>query len=305
MTFISYAQNYEDVMLWRALKHIEKGFYIDIGAAWPKEHSVTYSFYINGWHGINIEPNQKFFDQLVTKRPNDINLPLAIDEKFDSATMYFFGETGLSTLDKDIAHTHKEKGMECFEKQIDVYTLNSIFEKYIPENQEVHFLKIDVEGLEKSVLRGNRWKRFRPWIVLVEATLPLSQSESHHEWEDIITSADYVYAYTDGLNRYYVAKEHSELINSFKYPPNVFDEFILASQKNAEEQTSEANARAQSATTRAQAAETRAQAAETKAQQLTNELHSVYNSRSWRVTKPLRDVGAFLHTVLRKNRGAK
>ena len=27
--FISYAQNFEDVMLWRALKHVEKGFYID------------------------------------------------------------------------------------------------------------------------------------------------------------------------------------------------------------------------------------------------------------------------------------
>ena len=32
MSFISYAQNFEDVMLWRALKHISEGFYIDIGA---------------------------------------------------------------------------------------------------------------------------------------------------------------------------------------------------------------------------------------------------------------------------------
>ena len=26
MTFISYAQNYEDVILWRALRHVERGF---------------------------------------------------------------------------------------------------------------------------------------------------------------------------------------------------------------------------------------------------------------------------------------
>ena len=32
MSFISYAQNFEDVMLWRALKHVENGFYIDVGA---------------------------------------------------------------------------------------------------------------------------------------------------------------------------------------------------------------------------------------------------------------------------------
>jgi len=60
MTFVSYAQNYEDVMLWRALKHIENGFYIDVGAAWPSEHSVTKLFYDEGWRGINIEPNLEF-----------------------------------------------------------------------------------------------------------------------------------------------------------------------------------------------------------------------------------------------------
>jgi hypothetical protein len=30
--FISYAQNYEDVMLFRALKNINQGFYVDVGA---------------------------------------------------------------------------------------------------------------------------------------------------------------------------------------------------------------------------------------------------------------------------------
>jgi hypothetical protein len=33
MPFISYAQNYEDVILWRALRHVEKGFYVDVGAS--------------------------------------------------------------------------------------------------------------------------------------------------------------------------------------------------------------------------------------------------------------------------------
>lgn len=28
MTFVSYAQNFDDVMLWRALKHIEHRFYV-------------------------------------------------------------------------------------------------------------------------------------------------------------------------------------------------------------------------------------------------------------------------------------
>ena len=32
MSFFSYSQNGEDVLLWRALKHIKDGFYIDVGA---------------------------------------------------------------------------------------------------------------------------------------------------------------------------------------------------------------------------------------------------------------------------------
>ena len=60
MRFISYAQNYEDVMLWRALQHIENGFYIDVGAAWPDVDSVTKAFYDKGWRGINKSTNTNF-----------------------------------------------------------------------------------------------------------------------------------------------------------------------------------------------------------------------------------------------------
>ena len=49
---ISYAQNFEDVMLWRALKHVERGFYIDIGAQDPVVDSVSLAFYEQGWRGV-------------------------------------------------------------------------------------------------------------------------------------------------------------------------------------------------------------------------------------------------------------
>lgn len=58
MTFISYAQNFEDVRLWRVLKQFEHGFYIDVGANDPRHHSVTKAFYDHGWQGINVEPMQ-------------------------------------------------------------------------------------------------------------------------------------------------------------------------------------------------------------------------------------------------------
>ena len=54
--FVSYAQNFEDVMLWRALSHVDCGFYIDIGAHHPTIDSVSLAFYERGWTGIDVEP---------------------------------------------------------------------------------------------------------------------------------------------------------------------------------------------------------------------------------------------------------
>ena len=56
--FISYAQNFEDVILWRALKHVENGFYIDIGAQDPVIDSVSRGFYEKGWRGLHVEPTR-------------------------------------------------------------------------------------------------------------------------------------------------------------------------------------------------------------------------------------------------------
>jgi hypothetical protein len=53
---ISYAQNREDILLWRALRDLSGGFYIDVGAEDPTQNSVTRAFYERGWHGINVEP---------------------------------------------------------------------------------------------------------------------------------------------------------------------------------------------------------------------------------------------------------
>jgi FkbM family methyltransferase len=243
MSFVSYAQNFEDVMLWRALKHVEHGFYIDVGAAWPAEHSVTKAFYERGWRGINIEPNPEFNKQLQEHRPRDKNLRLAVGDSEGILDMNFLENTGLSTLDDAIAQTHVHAGWRVSRQQVQVTTLSSIWQQFVPTGQDVHFLKIDVEGLEGAVLRGTDWSRCRPWIVVVEATLPLSQVESHESWEAILFAASYRFAYADGLNRFYVADEHAELLSAFKYPPNVFDDFWLSREQDAEARATQAEVR--------------------------------------------------------------
>lgn len=233
MSFISYAQNYEDVMLWRALKNIEHGFYIDIGANDPEHDSVTKLFYDKGWRGINVEPVSQWFDRLEECRIRDINLQTAVGSTTGTLTLYELPDTGLSTLDLAIAERHeKERGYQKIKREVPVETLTDICQKY--HEKPIHFLKIDVEGAETAVIEGLDLKLIRPWIIVIESTLPNTQIEDYELWESELLEAHYLFVYFDGLNRYYLADEHKELAAHFKMPPNVFDEFISQQQLNSE-----------------------------------------------------------------------
>jgi len=231
MTFISYAQNYEDIMLFRALRDIEQGFYVDVGANSPDEHSVTKAFYDRGWRGINIEPVMEFHQQLLAARPRDVNLPIAVADSTGFIDFYDVPGTGLSTISPKIAEDHRAAGYQVFKRNVVVETLDEVFRNYV--SGDIHFLKIDVEGLEESVLRGVALTNIRPWIVVVEATEVLSEVQNHASWEHLLTGRRYSFVYFDGLNRFYVAEERSELVRSFQSPPNVFDDWMRVGDRRA------------------------------------------------------------------------
>jgi hypothetical protein len=148
--------------------------------------------------------------------------------------MNFLSNSGLSTLDESIAQRHVSTGLTIDKQNVSVTNLAILCKRFVPAGQAIHFLKVDVEGLEEAVLRGNDWLKYRPWIVVVEATMPMSQQKSYETWEPILLAANYCFVYADGLNRFYIANEHAELHSAFEYPPNVFDEFKLDAQCQAE-----------------------------------------------------------------------
>jgi FkbM family methyltransferase len=231
--FVTYAQNFEDVILWRALKHVDRGFYVDCGAYDPTRHSVTKTFYDRGWRGINIEPIPALLQEFVVQRPLDVNLAIAVSDGSDGAELYEIAGTGLSTLSQTIAQQHIKAGLCTRVIKVPTTTLSDVLRQFAPS--EIHFLKIDVEGAEHLVLRGADFDRFRPWIVLVEATRPTTQQPGGEAWEETLLNAGYDFAYFDGLNRFYVAKEHSELSQLIAVPPNVFDDFVPVDQIEAEQ----------------------------------------------------------------------
>jgi Methyltransferase FkbM domain len=87
--------------------------------------------------------------------------------------------------------------------------LREICAKYV--RGDIHFLKIDVEGAEKSVLQGCDFNRFRPWLLAIEATVPTTQTPCYEEWEDLVLGAGYEFALAHEVNRYHVARERLSL----------------------------------------------------------------------------------------------
>jgi FkbM family methyltransferase len=233
MSFVSFAQNYEDVMLWRALKNIQNGFYIDVGAWSPDIDSVTRAFYDRGWRGINIEPNPERIAELRTRRERDVNLGVAASDNDGTIILYVVADTGLTTTDAALAQQHRDAGWDVSMIEVPSRNISGVLDDCVEPGQPIHFLKIDVEGHEGAVVRGIDFSRYRPWVILIEATAPGSQIEAYAEWEPVILAAGYRSVYWDGLNRFYLAHEHADLASSFTAPPNVFDQFVRSSEAEA------------------------------------------------------------------------
>ncbi len=219
----SYAQNFEDVMLWRALQNVDNGFYIDVGAQHPVEDSVSKAFYEKGWRGIHVEPIPSYARLLREDRPDEIVIEAGVSNEHGSITFYEVLQTGLSTGDAAIAKAHREKGHQIKETQIPTVTLADIFA--LAGDREIHWLKIDVEGMERNVLESWGDAPHRPWVVVVESTVPNSKIETQASWEGLLKLRDYSFVYFDGLSRFYLSEKHPERKADLVVPPNVFDGF--------------------------------------------------------------------------------
>ena len=231
MTFVTYAQNFEDVMLRRALHDVDNGVYVDVGAQDPDVFSVTRTFYEQGWRGVNIDAVKTWYDACCRRRPEDTNVNVAISDQPGKLVFHEVEASGLSTANAELAQKYREGGFTVIDVEVPMITLSELLTQY--GVRDIHFLKVDVEGEEVRVLAGMDFQKWRPWIVVIEATEPGSPELVKCEWEPALLSAGYERVYFDGLNLYYLAKEHAHRKQYFAVPPNVFDGFVSAAEDAA------------------------------------------------------------------------
>lgn len=168
---VYFSQWGEDVILWHFLRDKREGFYVDVGAHHPYFLSNTARLHnFNGWTGINVEPDERLFQEFLRVRPKDINLCCGVGATDGVQKMAIFEEAAVNSFDAEsvrvqIAHAGR---VPKEWREVPVRTLRGILDEHLPAGRTIDLLNVDAEGLDLVVLESNDWSRYRPGIVLVE-----------------------------------------------------------------------------------------------------------------------------------------
>lgn len=280
--FVSHAQNGEDVVLWRALQTIDEGTYVDVGANHPSVDSVSKSFYDRGWSGLLVEPSPHHAGLLRMERPRDHVIESVVADREGSVTLHMIEGTGLSSIIDSVGTAHQNEGKQVVDIEVPSERLSDLLDRRGLSGSPIHFMSIDTEGSEAAVLSGLDLGRHRPWVIVIEATAPTTTQQVHRGWEGLLLDAGYEFCLFDGLSRYYVAAEHSELLKeSLSYPVCVFDDFDTMETVHRRNQLEQAIRELD------QLAET-ARQLESRLRRSTREVELIRQTFSWRITAPLR-----------------
>ena len=97
-------------------------------------------------------------------------MEIAIGEHNGTATFYCFNEPALNSFNPATVEVHLKNPQYYLRRTIEVPVepLASILNRYLPPQQTIDLLSIDVEGMDLQVLQSNDWQRHTPLFVLVE-----------------------------------------------------------------------------------------------------------------------------------------
>ena len=213
---LSYAQNLEDYHLDLVLGDQQSGTYVDVGGGHPVADNVSFWFYLKGWRGLIVEPQETLAELYAHVRPRDTTVSCLAGRSEGEVEFHVVDKLhGFSTTVREHAVGAGQFGADFATVRKPVRPLAALCAQ--AGLTRIDFLKIDVEGAEAETIAGMDFKLWRPRIVAVEAVAPGSMAESWQGWEPDLLAAGYQFAFFDRLNRFYVAEEEAALAERF--PP--------------------------------------------------------------------------------------
>jgi hypothetical protein len=155
-----FSQNCDDLVLWSIFNNRPMpGYFVEVGAGDGKSFSSTYSFELQGWNGICIEPHNESFKRLRRNRTGSICI-----------------QTVVSNRDQD-----------QFVKKVPLRTIDSILAS-VDVPIPIDILSIGSSGQELEVLQGFSLSGYLPRVVL---TTLLDQA-SEHEIDTYMSENRYI-----------------------------------------------------------------------------------------------------------------
>ena len=219
---MSYAQNLEDYHLDLVFADQSGGTYVDVGGGHPVADNVSFWFYLKGWRGLIVEPQEQLARAYAGVRPRDcVYRGLAGRTDGEAEFHVVEGLHGLSSAVKANAESAGQYGAAFRTETQPMRRLSALIDD--AGLGAIDFLKIDVEGAEPEVLAGLDLARHRPRVILVEAVNPNNPNAAVSGWEPALLAAGYAFVFFDNLNRFYVASEHATLAACFPEKPALWN----------------------------------------------------------------------------------
>src|SRR5262249_36539028 len=128
--------------------------------------------------------------------------------------------------DRGMSHVAPQTSGGDAGRMVPCDTLEGIVREY-SRGRPLDFVKIDAEGAEAVIVHSTDWRALRPRVLVVEATLPWSNTLVNHEWEPKLLDQGYIRSYFDGINCFYITEEEEHaLLRHFRVPVNVLDRVV-------------------------------------------------------------------------------
>lgn len=133
----------------------EKGFYLDLGCAWPCLNSNTAFLRDRGWDGANIDGNASY-------EPNWSGVATFTHCIISDRPYVKFSESGVPELSRIV-----ELPMESISSTEGIASTRRL-DELLEYSPHVDFISCDLEGHEYEALKTFDWKKNRPTCIVAE-----------------------------------------------------------------------------------------------------------------------------------------